>query len=79
MPHLTSRVAVGRDSACAHVLAAAEDLDALRLIGQVLDVGALGEETAACAHVLAAAEDLDALRLIGQVLDVGALGEETAV
>ena len=46
MPHLTRRVAVGRDSACAHVLTAAEDLDALHLIGQVLDVGALGEETA---------------------------------
>ena len=29
-----------------HILAAAEDLDALRLVGQVLDVGALGEEAA---------------------------------
>ena len=46
MPHLTSRAAVGQNAAGAHVLAAAEDLDALRLIGQVLDVGALGEEAA---------------------------------
>ena len=49
MPHLTSRAAVGQDAAGAHVLAAAEDLDALRLDGlvsQVLDVGALGEEAA---------------------------------
>ena len=47
MPHLTSRAAVENEAACAHVLAAAEDLYALRLVGQdrqVLDVGALGEE-----------------------------------
>ena len=46
MPHLTSRAAVGQDAAGAHVLAAAEDLDALRLVGQVLDVRAFGEEAA---------------------------------
>ena len=40
MPHLTSRAAVGQDAAGAHVLAAAEDLNALHLVGQVLDVGA---------------------------------------
>ena len=40
MPHLTSRAAVGQDAAGAHVLAAAEDLYALHLVGQVLDVGA---------------------------------------
>ena len=44
MPHLTSRAAVENEAAGAHVLAAAEDLYALRLVGQVLDVGALGEE-----------------------------------
>ena len=49
MPHLTSRIAVGQvrqDAAGAHVLAAAKDLDALCLVGQVLDVGALSEEAA---------------------------------
>ena len=46
MPHLTSNVAVGQDAAGIHVLAAAEDRDALLLVGQVLDVGALGEEAA---------------------------------
>ena len=46
MPHRTSLAAVGQDAAWAHVLAAAEDLDALRLVGQVLDVGTLGEEAA---------------------------------
>ena len=46
MAHLTSRAAVGQDAAGAHVLAAAEDLDTLRLVGQVLDAGALGEEAA---------------------------------
>ena len=44
MPHLTSSAAVGQDAAGAHVLAAAGDLDVLRLVGQVLDVGALCEE-----------------------------------
>ena len=44
MPDLTSSVAVGQDTAGTHVLAAAEDLDALLLVGQVLDVGALGAE-----------------------------------
>ena len=46
MLHLTSSGAVGQDAAEAHVLATAEDLDALRLVGQVLDVGALGKEAA---------------------------------
>ena len=46
MPHITSCAAVGQDAAGAHVLAAAEDLDALRLVGQVLDVRAFGEEAA---------------------------------
>ena len=46
MPRLTSRAAVGQDSACAQVLTAAEDLDALCLVGQVLDVSSLGEEAA---------------------------------
>ena len=50
MPLLTSRAAVGQDAAGAHVLAAAEDLDTLRLVGKVLDVGALGEEAAAVEH-----------------------------
>ena len=44
--HLTSSAAVGQDAAGAHVLEAAEDLGALRLVGQVLDIGALGEEAA---------------------------------
>ena len=46
MPHLTSRAAVGQDAAGAHVLAAAKDLDALHLVGHVLDAGALGEKAA---------------------------------
>ena len=46
MPHLTSRAAVGQDAAGAHALAAAEDLDALCLVGPVLDVGGLGEDAA---------------------------------
>ena len=36
MPHITSCAAVGQDAAGAHVLAAAEDLDALCLVCQVL-------------------------------------------
>ena len=44
MLHLTSSAAVGQDAAGAHVLAKAEDLDALHLVGQVCDVGAFGEE-----------------------------------
>ena len=36
MPHLTSRAAVGQDAAGAHVLAAAEDLDALILSARSL-------------------------------------------
>ena len=46
MHHLTSRAAVGQDSAGAHILSAAEDLDALGFVSQVLDVGALSEEEA---------------------------------
>ena len=49
MPHLTIRAAVGQesqDAAGAHILAPAEDLDTLLLVGQVLDVDALGEEAA---------------------------------
>ena len=42
MPHLTSHAAVGQDAACAHVPAAAEDLDTLHLVCQVLHVGVLG-------------------------------------
>ena len=41
MPHKTSSAVVGQGAACAHALAVAETLDALRLLGQVLDVGAL--------------------------------------
>ena len=43
---MISRAAVGQDAASAHVLAAAEDLDTLRLVGQVPHLGALGEEAA---------------------------------
>ena len=46
MPHLTSSAAVGQNKAGAHVLAVGEDLDALLLVGQVSDVGSLGEEAA---------------------------------
>ena len=46
MPHLISCAAVGHHAAGAHVLAAAEDLDSLRLLDQVLNVGALGQEAA---------------------------------
>ena len=46
MPHMISRAAVGQDAASAHVLAAAEDLDTLCLVGLVPHVGALGEGAA---------------------------------
>ena len=69
MPHLTSSAAVWHDTAGEDVLADPEDLDALLLVGQVIDVGALGEE-AAVEHE----EQVD-----GLVLNVDGLGEEAEV
>ena len=46
MPHLTSCAAVGQDAAGVYILAAAEDLDDIHLVGQVLDVGSLSQEAA---------------------------------
>ena len=46
MPHLTSRAAVGHNAAGVYILAAAEDLDDIHLVGQVLDVGSLSQEAA---------------------------------
>ena len=69
LPHLTSCAAVGQDTAGTHVLAAAEDLDALHLDSQVLDAGSHCEEAtveqeegvdglvySGCAKLLALAE-----------------------
>ena len=71
MPHLTSRAtraAVGQDAASAHVLAAAEDFDALLLLCQVRDVGALSEvrEEAAVEHE----------ELVGGLVHAGSGGAE---
>ena len=46
MPHFTRRATVGQDAAGAHILTTEEDLDALHLVSQVLDVGALSNEAA---------------------------------
>ena len=53
MPHLTSCAAVGQDAAGVYILAAAEDLDDIHLVCQVLDVGSLSDslsEEAAVEH-----------------------------